>query len=249
MILAFSYSEERTKKNPIDNFAGHKLDDASVAELSNLELLFLPANTTSRLQPLDQGIIRSWKSKYRNRFKRVAATGVFRRGIEYSLKDAVDNLTDAWNQVTQTVIVNCWRKAGFGDDLYLRNSVSQDDDAVFVSASANVVFEEDLLEDESQHIQIERGDAIADSLRDALGLEEHDLDEDLRVSESVRRPSEERPEQGVEISEEILTSIQHFLCSAEQQNVTVEQLHDMTRALNAATFNHFNISGGHILSQ
>ncbi len=45
------------------------LDNAPVhpfnIEYPNIELLYLPPNTTSKIQPLDRGIIRSFKSIYR----------------------------------------------------------------------------------------------------------------------------------------------------------------------------------------
>jgi len=36
--------------------------------LSFIELLFLPPNTTAKLQPMDQGVIRSLKSYFRKDF-------------------------------------------------------------------------------------------------------------------------------------------------------------------------------------
>ncbi len=46
----------------LDNAPAHP-----VIKLANVELKFLPANTTSRSQPMDQGIIQSMKLKYRKR--------------------------------------------------------------------------------------------------------------------------------------------------------------------------------------
>ena len=43
----------------IDNAPSHKQ-----VKLDNVLILFLPPNTTSVLQPLDAGIIRSFKPKY-----------------------------------------------------------------------------------------------------------------------------------------------------------------------------------------
>ena len=37
-----------------------------VESLKWIELIFLPPNTTSHTQPMDQGIIRGWKGKYRS---------------------------------------------------------------------------------------------------------------------------------------------------------------------------------------
>ena len=47
----------------IDNCPAHP----SVPDLTNVQLVFLPPNTTSVLQPMDQGVIRSLKAHYRGR--------------------------------------------------------------------------------------------------------------------------------------------------------------------------------------
>jgi|GraSoiStandDraft_39_1057311.scaffolds.fasta_scaffold394993_2 hypothetical protein len=45
----------------IDNASSHQLAESEIEELSNIKLYFLPPNTTSHLQPIDQGIISSFK--------------------------------------------------------------------------------------------------------------------------------------------------------------------------------------------
>ncbi|XP_064632735.1 tigger transposable element-derived protein 6-like [Lineus longissimus] len=47
----------------IDNAPSHPKE----LGLSNVKIIFLPANTTSKLQPLDQGIIAAIKKNYRRR--------------------------------------------------------------------------------------------------------------------------------------------------------------------------------------
>ena len=39
-------------------------------DLTNIELVYLPPNTTAHLQPMDAGIIRSFKAKYKQEFCR-----------------------------------------------------------------------------------------------------------------------------------------------------------------------------------
>ena len=43
----------------VDNVSSHHLEEGKV--LSNVKLHFLPPNTTAHLQPIDQGIIHSFK--------------------------------------------------------------------------------------------------------------------------------------------------------------------------------------------
>ena len=75
--------------------------------------MMLPPNMTSHLQPLDAGIIRSFKSNYR---KLIAFK--FIRQVEFGdtpsvdIKEAIKFTHESWDSVTQTTIQNCWRHTG-----------------------------------------------------------------------------------------------------------------------------------------
>lgn len=98
-----------------DNAACHKLD----VELKNIRIVFMPPNTTSLIQPLDQGIIRATKAHYRTQIMRKmlqaietgASMSDFAKSIDF-LK-ALHMLKRAWFLVSPTTIRNCFRKAGF----------------------------------------------------------------------------------------------------------------------------------------
>ena len=83
---------------------------------------FLPANTTSIIQPCDQGIIRNLKCYYRREvIKKIIAdiddTSLTANELAKTLTllDAVHLLTKAWQSVKSVTIANCYRKAGFVD--------------------------------------------------------------------------------------------------------------------------------------
>ena len=51
----------------VDNASSHSLNDGETfVQLSNITLQYLPPNTTSHLQPMDAGIIKSFKAKYKH---------------------------------------------------------------------------------------------------------------------------------------------------------------------------------------
>ena len=92
----------RKQKRTILLFA----DNAHCHGLSMLPKL--PANTTSQIQPFDQGIIQAMKAHYR---KRLLSNLVAR--IDDNTDILVHMLKYAWAQVSCVTIQNCFRKAGF----------------------------------------------------------------------------------------------------------------------------------------
>ena len=64
----FDRRMQRQKRNIllfIDNAPGHPKD----TKTTNIKVVYLPKNTTSELQPLDQGIIQNFKQHYRKRLQ------------------------------------------------------------------------------------------------------------------------------------------------------------------------------------
>jgi hypothetical protein len=74
----------------LDNAPCHPSD----ITLSNIELLFFPANTTLVVQPLDQGVIHSFKVQYR---KCLVKYIIARCSAARSVEDIVISALDAVN--------------------------------------------------------------------------------------------------------------------------------------------------------
>lgn len=93
----------------IDNAPGHK-----VIPTENIKLIFLPPNSTGILQPLDSGIIRSFKAHYRKYLlekvmdmheNEVPVKQLFKK---ITIKEAIIFSKFAWDDVTTTTIQHCW---------------------------------------------------------------------------------------------------------------------------------------------
>lgn len=98
-----------------DNAPSHSKDII----LSNVKVKFLPANTTSILQPLDQGIIRAFKARYRKHLLRslLSQMETVSNATELcksiTVLDAIRWIDRAWGETTETTIVKCFRDPGF----------------------------------------------------------------------------------------------------------------------------------------
>lgn len=98
----------------LDNATSH-----TKITLDNVKLIFLPPNTTSHCQPLDQGIIQNFKMLYRSYLIKRLLTCI---DSGNSLQEMEKNITIAnaliwvsvaWRNLSPTTIKKCFIKAGF----------------------------------------------------------------------------------------------------------------------------------------
>lgn len=97
----------------VDNCSAHTRTN----NLKATELLFLPPNATSTLQPCDQGIIQNLKVHYRSTMlsKLVGHMDADLSSDDFkiTLLDAILMLKSSWDRVLPATIANCFRQAGF----------------------------------------------------------------------------------------------------------------------------------------
>ena len=108
-------AEKRKVLMFIDNCPSHPPDLKN--KLTSIELKFFPPNMTSKLQPLDQGIIKNLKTHYRRRIltKIINVMERNKQMPKLNLLDCVTEISKAWDlDVKQQTITNCFKKAGFG---------------------------------------------------------------------------------------------------------------------------------------
>ena len=102
----------------VDNCSAHP----RIPGLTNIELHFLPPNTTSIIQPMDQGVIKNLKTLYR---KEVLSSIIsemddqngsnetaVKIARQISILSAIYMIAKSWDSVTSTTISNCFRKGG-----------------------------------------------------------------------------------------------------------------------------------------
>lgn len=105
--------EDRKVLLLVDNAPSHDLGDTT---LTNVTVNKLPSNTTSFLQPMDQGVIAALKRGFMNR-KTEAAVDSFLDGdkqpYDASLVERIEWCCESWASISADAVKNCWKHATF----------------------------------------------------------------------------------------------------------------------------------------
>ena len=121
----------------LDNATCHP--ESMIGQFSQIKIVFLPKNTTSRFQSLHAGIIQNFKVKYQKRLvkyvkKRLAriqedaSTTQIVKGVDVLV--AIRWIQEAWKEVSNSTIKNCFEKCGIKGDIELME-VKKDDNLEF----------------------------------------------------------------------------------------------------------------------
>lgn len=97
----------------MDNAPSHPLNELDMDE--NIKCVFLPANTTSLIQPMDQGVIENLKRHYRKIFLQNFICSDSGKNLNefwkgYTIKHSIFNVADAWNNVSHETLSRSWNK-------------------------------------------------------------------------------------------------------------------------------------------
>ena len=122
----------------MDNVGCHPPELKS--KYSNIKIIFLPANTTSKLQPLDLGIIKNFKVYYRKLLLRYIVVKIDEHLLASEVTKKIDILqavrwiAEAWGQVSGETIKKCFRSAGILKESFEIISLPSFDEDPFVDA-------------------------------------------------------------------------------------------------------------------
>ena len=105
-------------------------------QVSNIKLVFLPPNTTSRLQPMDAGIIQAVKIAYRKKLlrhlllKMDECNSASELVKNINVLDAILWLKSSWESVQTSTITKCFLNCGFTSDDHIVLSEESNDEEV-----------------------------------------------------------------------------------------------------------------------
>lgn len=111
----------------IDNAPSHKC----LIELKSTKLVFLLPNVTSHLQPLDAGIICSFKRFYKNLLVSDAIKAFEKQETHLlNIRIAIEWLVESWHNVETMTISNCYKHCGINNEIQQMAPIEESNEAL-----------------------------------------------------------------------------------------------------------------------
>lgn len=100
----------------IDNAPSHIIDNIEVPD--NIQIIFLPPNTTPLIQPMDQGVISNFKAYYLRRiFQNLIRAVDSSQPVtikefwkQHNILNAIKLISEAWQEVKESCMNGVWKK-------------------------------------------------------------------------------------------------------------------------------------------
>ena len=108
--------EKPTAVSVLDNCPAHPNSEDLVSDDGAITAMFLPANVTSLIQPMDQGVIQSVKKRYKKMLLRrlIIQDDRGKSVVEYlkevNMHVVADLVSKAWSDITNSTLRKSWRK-------------------------------------------------------------------------------------------------------------------------------------------
>ena len=171
----------------IDNCRAHP----NVPDLKAIKLIYLPPNTTSKTQPMDQGIIQALKCNYKKLFVKDGLLVAFEKKKEFtwSVLNAMMTITEAWNKVKPVTIANCFNHCGFTTPT--EEEDDDDDDDIPLSVLAAKLRDQGM---EVASTDLEAWTHIDDDVTTSAQLTDEDIIAEVQARASTEEAEEEEPD-------------------------------------------------------
>lgn len=145
----------------LDNSATHPVD-VECEGAPGIKLVFLPSNVTSLIQPMDQGVIESFKRRYRRKFLS-EVLGKLDSGIELisavkllNIKDVIYMAAQAYDEIPSSTFIKSWRKVWPNIEKDVNDAIEDEQPlSIFNEKDDNIALLNDLRKLSSSDDQIE----------------------------------------------------------------------------------------------
>jgi hypothetical protein len=230
----------------LDNAPGHPTGDSLLAANNWIRIEFLPPNTTSIIQPMDQLVIANFKKVYTKLlfellFDRcqlhpdaMTVTEFWKKS--FTIVECILLITRAWQAVTQRTLNSAWRPLfpPFCQIEAVGEKDDEEEDAIFaqiVATAKNLNMDVDA-SDLSELVQEDTEDLSVEDLRE--------LAAEQTTGETADEDEAETPIKSVDIKNALAhwNSLQEFLMAHHPKQFDVEQAIDH---LDAVGVRHFRL--------